>query len=138
MKQRDILQKQMTPVQIYDRKNPLADQSVLGGLPLRPVHNIGILHSSDDRLAFLMWLRIPLLLLGVVGALGLLAYYKPWFAEASSMIRWPDWRISVAFLGLAGCVFVVLLADWFYVTALKCIRFYQRRNESGQTNWRCR
>lgn len=134
MKQSQILQKQMIP----QRRSPLADQFVLGGLPLRPSGQVSPSNVSDDRLAFLMRLRVPLLLLGVVGALGLLAHTRPWFAKLSSFIIWPDWRISATFLGVAGYVIVVLVADWLYIKVMKWLRAYRQKKNPGQANWRCR
>lgn len=138
MKQTDNLQKQMTPVQDRRYKGPLADQSVLHGLPLRPVCESRNETAGSDWLASFMWLRVPLLLLGVVGALGLLAHYKPRFAEVSAIIHWPGWWVSVIFLGIAGCVFFLLLIDWLYVLSLKCVRSVQRKNHPEQRTWRCR
>jgi hypothetical protein len=133
-----VLDKQMTPVQAVRRNESRVDQSLLGGLPLRPLRERQEDSVEVNRLDLFIWLRVPLLLLGVIGALGLLAHYRPGFADFSSMIHWPGWWMSIVFLSLAGYVFVILLIDWFYVAALKRRRMNQSKTLSEQTNWRCR
>lgn len=131
MKQTDIFQTHMTPKEIQS-----VDQVLLQGLPLRHKRQPKMTCINKDRLGSLSWLRVPLLLLGVIGALGLLAHYKPRFAEVSSVVYWPNWWISVVFLGLAGCVFFLLLIDWIYLTASKFMRSIQQKKNPRRLNWR--
>lgn len=108
-----IRQVQKTPNQQEQKNTNVTDRMLLWGLPVR--HSAQLPETDrpqKDWFVSLLWLRVCLLLLGVVGALGLLAHYNPRFAEVSQITCWPGWTLSVIFLGLAGCVFMVLLIDW--------------------------
>ncbi len=114
------------------------DGALLWGVPVRhfrqPVEKV----PAKSRFSVLNWFRVPLLSLGIIGALGLLAHYNPRFAEASRLIAWPGWVISVIFLGLAGCVFVALLIESIGVRASRYLRSLRRRGHLGQIAWRDR
>lgn len=121
-------------------QNPEAmDQVLLWGLPIRHFRRepeSG--RSGVDRKEPLLWLRIPLLLLGVVGALGLLAHYNSRFAEATRIVYWPGWGICVGLLAVAGCVFLVLLVDWAAGRIVHAVRLRRREGQTRPIHWRSR
>lgn len=116
----------------------LKDYSVLQSVPRRsfcPVRTRGSVR--EEWAAVFNGLRVPVLLLGVVGALGLLAHYRPEFLRIVPMMYWPNWWVSVIFLALAGAVTAALTADWIAVRFLK--RFRTRRPDSRRAYlWRSR
>jgi len=118
-------------------KETLKDYSILQKAPRRcscPVRAGGSLR--DEWAAVFNGLRVPILLLGVVGALGLLAQYRPQFVRVVPVMYWPNWWLSVAFLTLAGVVTAVLTADWIAVRFLK--RSRSRTDSRGKAVWRGR
>ena len=138
MKDKSILQKNTIPDLPEQAREELTDQILLGGLPFRHNRRLQKVCLGKDWFASLIWLRVPLLLLGIVGALGLLAQYNARFAQTFRMIHWPDKTLSYVFLGIAGCVFALLLAEWIYVQAIRCAWALQRKRISGHENWRSR
>lgn len=107
-------------------KDTLKDYSILQRAPRRcscPVRAGGSL--QEEWAAVFNGLRVPILLLGVVGAMGLLAYYRPHLVRVVPVMYWPNWWVSVIFLTLAGVVTAVLTADWIAVRLLKRPRSHQ-------------
>ncbi|HOK67277.1 MAG TPA: hypothetical protein PK054_01705 [Anaerohalosphaeraceae bacterium] len=119
-------------------KDTLKDYSILQKAPRRcscPVRAGG--SRREEWAAVFNGLRVPILLLGVVGALGLLAHYRPQFVRVVPVMYWPNWWISVLFLTLAGIVTAVLTADWIAVRFLK--RFRNSRTDGrDEYVWRSR
>ena len=136
MKNISIQQKHTVPNQHSRLQEELTDQVLLGGLPMRHNRQLHRVYPGQNWFDSLIWLRIPLLLLGIIGALGLLAQYNAWFAGVSRRIYWPDERVSFVFLGIAGCIFVLLLAEWIYVQVIQSILAFQRRKNPSPCNWR--
>ena len=111
-------------------------EAQLRGLPLRHQPSSVIrTRVSMDWFASLVWIRIPLLLLGVVGALGLLAKYNNRFAALTRMIQWPTTQTSYVLLGISGFVFTLLVLERLM---LLLDRFIQSPVDQQRTNWRCR
>lgn len=131
-------QKTTAPSRGQRQKDETTDQVLLYGLPLRHSQQDKTADPAQDRISSFVWLRVPVLLLGVVGALGLLAQDNPRFAQQTSLIHWPGQWVSMVFLGLAGCVFVLLLAERLYVNVCRCIRLIHRKRNPERINWRCR
>ena len=89
-------------------RSPLADQFVLGGLPaaFRAVKPSNV---SDDRLAFLMRLRVlPLATARACWPILTLVCKMVFIYYLARL------RISATFLGVAGYV-IVVQADWLYM-----------------------
>ncbi|MBP6124786.1 MAG: hypothetical protein KA469_02695 [Phycisphaerae bacterium] len=116
----------------------LKDYSILQGVPLRSSCPVGSGNRREEWAAVFNELRVPFLLLGVVGALGLLAHYRPDFAKTISIAYWPSWGLSIVFLSLAGFVTAVLTADWISVRLRKRAQSRKRRLERYCRPWRGR
>ena len=137
MKYQTSLQNKTAPKRHNQKQNPATDQSLLQGLPLRHRQKDDPICEAKDWFASVSWLRVPLLALGIVGALGLLAEDNARFAKMTSLIHWPDAWISMVFLSVSGCVFFFLLAECIFVRVNRCIRLYQRKRNPERINWRC-
>ncbi len=119
-------------------KEMLKDYSILQKAPRRCSCSVRAGGSlREEWAAVFNGMRVPILLLGVVGAMGLLAHYRPEFVRVVPVMYWPNWWISVLFLTLAGIVTAVLAADWIAVRFLK--RFRTRQNDGcREYAWRSR
>lgn len=138
MKYKTSLQNKTAPNRHTQKQNSAADQSLLLGLPLRHCRKDDPAGAATDWFASLSWLRAPLLALGIIGALGLLAEDNARFAKMTSLIHWPGAWISFVFLGISGCVFFFLLVECIFVRVTRCIRLYQRKQNPERINWRTR
>jgi len=116
----------------------LKDYSILQGVPLRSSCPVGSGNRREEWAAVFNELRVPFLLLGIVGALGLLAHYRPDFAKTISIAYWPSWGLSIVFLSLAGFVAAVLTVDWIAVRLRKRVQSRKRRLERYCRPWRGR
>jgi hypothetical protein len=126
------------PLSGASKQEPLQDHFILHGVPRRshcPVRSSP--GRREEWAAVLNRLRVPFLLLGVVGALGLLAHYRPEWARLLPGMYRPNWWVSIFFLALAGSVTAVLTADWIAVRIQKRMR-RSRVDRAGEFAWRGR